>query len=243
MTLRSPNLAPLADEPVSELRRIPIQDSGEPLVDFMAWSPRLFWVPRHPVFAYSRLQLVRESAARMLAEAAESLPEGLRLAVVEGYRAPQIQQRMHEATRERLRREHPEWSAAELAREAERFSAPIDDFVPPPHTTGGAVDVHLVDDRGELLDFVSPYALTDPRGAPAFADGLSQAAQDNRALLRRAMEEAGFSNYPSEWWHWSFGDQGWAYRGGHAHALYAGVEPPNLNETDFSFSVHETPGF
>ncbi|HEU4751805.1 MAG TPA: M15 family metallopeptidase, partial [Armatimonadota bacterium] len=190
-----------------------------------------------------RFRLVRLSVARMLAAAAESLPPGLRLAVVEGWRPPQIQREMHQATRRRLRLEHPEWSEARLAEEAERFSAPMDAAVPPPHTTGGAVDVHLVDEAGQVLDFQSPYGLLDSRAAPADAPGLSAEAERNRAVLRAVLDGTGLTNYPSEWWHWSYGDQGWAYRGGHAEALYGAIEPEGLEGHDFSFRPHEVPGF
>jgi D-alanyl-D-alanine dipeptidase len=32
--------------------------------------------------------------------------------------------------------------------------------------------------------------------------------------------DAGFSNCYDEWWHWSYGDAGWACRLGHSHAIY-----------------------
>ena len=34
------------------------------------------------------------------------------------------------------------------------------------------------------------------------------------------MTAAGFTNCYDEWWHWSYGDAGWACRLGHAHAIY-----------------------
>ncbi len=234
---------PLPDEPVSELCSIPIHENGEPLIEFLPLSPKLYWTPRHPVFAYERLRVARKSVAERLADAANRLPEGIRLAVVEGWRAPEIQRQMHEATRERLRREHPDWSNEHLEEAVHRFSAPMDEEVPPPHTTGGAVDVHLVDEHGEILDFISPYSLMDPGGAPADAEGLSPEARRNRELLRSVMLAAGLTNYPSEWWHWSYGDQGWAYRGGHPHALYGAVEPPGLEPRHLEFRVHPRPGF
>lgn len=231
------------DEPVSAMRPIPIRDNGEPLVDFIELCPDLFWVPRHPVFDYHRFRLNRLSVARMLCAAASRLPAGLRLAVVEGWRPPEIQRQMHRATRERLRRENPDWSAQKLGRTANRFSAPMDRHAPPPHTTGGAVDVHLVDAAGEILDFVSPYTLMDPHGAPAAAPRLTPEARRNRELLQEAMSSAGFTNYAAEWWHWSYGDQGWAYRGGHAEAVYAAIEPEGLADVDLTFTVREEPGF
>lgn len=231
------------EEPVSELRHIPIEDNGEPLVDFVELCSDIFWVTRHPVFEYERLRLARQGVAERLCRAASALPGGIRLAVVEGYRHPRIQQAMFEATWARLHREHPEWNEAELRRETEKFSAPMDEFVPQPHTTGGAVDVNLLGPDGEYLDFISPYGMQDPRHAPRLAAGITEEAERNRALLRSVMEAAGFTNYPSEWWHWSYGDQAWAYRGGHPQAFYAAIVPDGHEEAEHAFRPHETPGW
>ena len=35
---------------------------------------------------------------------------------------------------------------------------------------------------------------------------------------------AGLVNYPTEWWHWSYGDRYWALVTGAAHALYGPVD-------------------
>jgi D-alanyl-D-alanine dipeptidase len=238
-----PPRPPSPDEPATELRKIPIRENGEPLVDFVERHPELFWVTRHPVFEYRRFRLARLTVADMLARAAAQLPAGLRLAIVEGWRPPAIQRAMHEATRRRLREANPDWSAQRLGRTANRFSAPPSRAAPPPHLTGGAVDVSIVRPDGTHVDFISPYDILDPRGAPAAAKGLTEEANANRELLRRAMRAAGFTNYPAEWWHWSYGDQGWAYRGGHPEALYGLVIPPGGDEPDMEFRPHETPGF
>jgi D-alanyl-D-alanine dipeptidase len=42
----------------------------------------------------------------------------------------------------------------------------------------------------------------------------------NRSLLATAMATAGFCQHPNEWWHFSYGDQLWAWRSGHAQACY-----------------------
>ncbi|WP_326954540.1 M15 family metallopeptidase [Amycolatopsis sp. NBC_01286] len=39
-------------------------------------------------------------------------------------------------------------------------------------------------------------------------------------LLIGAMSAGGFVNYPSEWWHWSYGDRYWALATETAHAPY-----------------------
>jgi zinc D-Ala-D-Ala dipeptidase len=83
----------------------------------------------------------------------------------------------------------------------------------------------LADESGVLLDHHSPFEPFDPAGFPFDARGLSKQAQTTREILAAALEPTGLTNYPSEYWHWSFGDQGWAYRGGHAQAVYGAVEP------------------
>ncbi len=47
-------------------------------------------------------------------------------------------------------------------------------------------------------------------------------ARRNRRLLVHAMEEAGFANYPGEWWHFDFGTQMWVMNGGHNCSAFYG---------------------
>jgi len=207
-------------ESQEELDRVPIRDNGEPLVDFLQVCPELVFSPVHPVFEFPRVHLVRQSVAEMLCQAARALPKGLRLQIVEGYRPMSVQWAMFKYWLERGRREHPDWSDQEVKRMAMRFSAPPDAPSPPPHLTGGAVDLEIIDESGQRLDFTSPYELTDPRQAAPLAAGLSDTAQRDRALLRSVLEPTGLTNYVAEWWHWSYGDSGWALRVGADHALY-----------------------
>lgn len=48
-------------------------------------------------------------------------------------------------------------------------------------------------------------------------------ARNNRRLMYSVMTQAGFANYPEEWWHWSYGDQMWAANLGESEAVYSGV--------------------
>lgn len=176
-------------------------------------------------FDYTRETMVRRTVAEMLVRAAESLPQGYKLGVIEGWRPPHIQRRMYRYVWETMRKENPHWSEAQLRRVVNRYTAPMNARVPPPHTTGGAVDVNLVDMDGKPLDHISPHKSTDVRGFALDTLGLTAGARRNRDILAAALTAAGLTNYPSEYWHWSYGDQGWAYRGGHEHAIYSAVEP------------------
>jgi zinc D-Ala-D-Ala dipeptidase len=214
---------PSPAEPVTELRRVRILECGEEIVDFMTVCPNLLLdVPR---FRYRRETLLRRRVAEMLCEANRRLPPGYRLAIIEGWRPPYIQKRMYRFVWNRFADEHRDWSHARLTRTVNRYTAPMNARVPPPHTTGAAVDLMLADEQGRIQDHNSPYDAFDPSGFSLDAPGLSDRARRTRDILAEAISGTGLTNYPSEYWHWSHGDQGWAYRGGHAHAIFGSVQP------------------
>jgi D-alanyl-D-alanine dipeptidase len=213
-------------EDQDELDAVEIRDNGEPLVDFLALCPQLVLAPQHPVFEFPRVHLLRETVARKLCEAALNLPSEFTFHIVEGYRPLAVQRAMFEFAMDNARQRFPRGDDAIWRREAGRYSAPPDAITPPPHTTGAAFDLTIVDKNGVELDFVSPYEITDVRGAAMNARGLSTTARRNRDLLKRVLEPTGITNYVDEWWHWSYGDNGWALRVGATHALYDRIEMP-----------------
>ena len=211
-------------EPVTELRHVPIKECGEPLVDYLLLCTLL--VRSKPIFDYRYETVVRESVARKLCAAAKALPKGYRLAVLEGWRPHHIQRRMYLRTWNRVKQAHPEWSDVQLKRVVNRYTAPMNDRVPPPHSTGGAVDLFLLDDELNELDMRSPFESWDRRAYHTDAPGLDREVVERRRVLNAALTEGGMTNYPSEYWHWSYGDQGWAYRTRAKHAVYGVIEPP-----------------
>lgn len=215
-----------AAENQDELDAVSIEECGEPLVDFLKFSPtpKLIFAPVHPVFEFPRVHLVRESVAKMLVEAANALPNGLRLQIVEGYRPFAVQQQMWKFALENAQKRLPDGDKPRIEREAGRYAAPPFAKTPPPHLTGGAVDLEIVDENGQRLDFFSPFELNDNAGAAMRARALSSEAEKNRALLRSVLEPTGLTNYADEWWHWSYGDNGWALRVGAKNAIYGRVE-------------------
>ncbi|MBW3636349.1 MAG: D-alanyl-D-alanine carboxypeptidase family protein [Armatimonadetes bacterium] len=214
-------------EDQDELDAVPIEECGELLVDFLEVCPALLLSPRHPVFEFPRVHLVRESVAKMLCDAASRLPDGLRLQIVEGYRPMAVQREHFKHALQEARKRFPAAGEATLLREAGRYSAPPDAVTPPPHLTGGAVDVSIVRGDGSELDFISPFEMMDLRHAAMNARGLSEEAEKNRALLREILEPTGLTNYVDEWWHWSYGDNGWALRVGAEAAIYDKIEVPS----------------
>ena len=56
---------------------------------------------------------------------------------------------------------------------------------------------------------------------------MSPEVRDNRRLLYETMINAGFTNLPSEWWHYDYGTKFWGYFTG-KKALYKGILTHNL---------------
>lgn len=68
------------------------------------------------------------------------------------------------------------------------------------HEAGLSVDVTLAHD-GALVDMGTGFDEFTPRANAYATDGVSAAAQANRARLREAMAAGGFTVYKGEWWH------------------------------------------
>lgn len=209
-------------EPVEELVKIPTEDNGESLVDIFQVCPALKWAEKSPRFDFPRTGLARVTVAEMLGRAQELLPPGLHLQIVGAFRSFDIQRQMYEAARAELASQHPEWDEELLTQYLNVFSAPPIWDTPPPHTTGGAVDLSIIDGNGGRLDMVSPFEIGWD-SAPTALGGLTPEARRNRDLLISVLTEAGLTNYRGEWWHWSWGEPGWALRTGHPVALYGAV--------------------
>jgi D-alanyl-D-alanine dipeptidase len=144
---------------------------------------------------------------------------------VEGFRTLEAQRLQHEANRRIFETMFPDMAPDRLQALLEDFSAPPDvPAVPPPHSTGGAMDLHLLDERGEMVDLISPFTMEQTVDVGAWDAPVSEAARRNRDILKAILESEGITNYPGEFWHWSYGDQGWAHRGGHPHALYGRLD-------------------
>lgn len=195
---------------------IPVEDIGEPLVDLrdrLAVDSRL--ADDEGAFAH-----LREGLVIRLEEAQGRLPSGYRLLIVEGFRPPVLQRRYFEEYTDHLRLAYPEMSPDELHIAASRYVSPIEVA---PHTAGAAVDLTLCTDDGAELDMGTPVNATPEQSDGACytaACDITPDARRNREILCTALRSAGLINYPTEWWHWSYGDRYWAMTTGAPTALY-----------------------
>lgn len=203
-------------EPIAALNRIREVEGGEPLVDMRFACPSV--VQMRP----ATIPWCREAVARMAETVARSLPAGTRLGYSEAWRPWIRQKKIFDWMWDQLEIARPGLTYAVKRRIVCRWVAPVDQKTPPGHCTGAALDVYLIDDAGELIDVVSPFDRF--KAAPTFRFGLTETAQKNRSLLVDSMLSVGFSNCRDEFWHYSFGDAGWAVRTGKAECQYGLVQ-------------------
>lgn len=152
--------------------------------------------------------MLRATVASKLHQVAESLPDGYTLILIEGYRSFSRQKAMWEEQFEKVKSENAKLPLHEIER-ITRLSVAQPSTKGSGHQTGGAVDVTLGDQLGRQLD-MGTAVQEFQKYTPSHARVSDSRIRYRRTLLKDTMEKQGFSNYPGEWWHFSFGDKMWA---------------------------------
>jgi D-alanyl-D-alanine dipeptidase len=104
------------------------------------------------------------------------------------------------------------------------------------HHCGGAIDVCLCDEKGNILDMGTlPSGITEnnvllyQKKFPMFPNSffkkrITKEQEVNRKILRDAMETQDFVWYPGEWWHYCYGDRMWAVYTNRTECFYGSIE-------------------
>lgn len=182
--------------------------SDEPLIDIRHPRIRVLGAYFHSGWPYSVSEaLMRQGAALRLVNAVDALPDGFGFAIWDAWRDPKLQTQLHELA----------YSDGDLA---PGFVNPpsLDPATPPPHATGGTVDLTLTWksvplNLGTRFDEFVPLAHAESLESVPDSDPLA-VSRDLRRLLRTVMWEAGFVQLDCEWWHFENGTRLWgAVRG------------------------------
>lgn len=217
---------------IKPYQRVPISECGEPLVPIAADQfdlavPHFYQslgAPYHGLSPYSLRQGVLSALQQAQAGLASAHP-GWRIRVFDAFRPVAVQQFMVDFTLHELlqlrglvREQLTVDQHQQLLEQVYQFWAPpsLDPAMPPPHSTGAAVDVTLIDEHGSEVDMGSPIDEISARSLPNHfahcSEPLAQQWHRHRQLLNRVMRTAGFCRHPGEWWHFSLGDQLWAWQ-------------------------------
>jgi len=187
--------------------------------------------------AYSTLKMknaekqcfVRREVYDMLLKAVKFLPKGYRFKIWDAWRPFALQQEIYDVYSVDIIKDFELEDYTDEQRKVviHKFvSEPVDNKeIPPVHTTGGAIDVTLIDAKGKELEMGTKFdAFTDKTCTSYFENKKSEdkIVRDNRRLLYYIMTNVGFTNLPSEWWHFDYGDRFWGYYK-KKPAIYRGV--------------------
>lgn len=162
---------------------------------------------------------VRSTVLEKLKNAQTMLPRNWRLVLKAGYRPYTVQIALFNKLVEDAMSRQPDWSHKECIAYARTFVSDPSDICPP-HTTGGAVDLDVVDtDTSGSVDMGCPPN-TNSEVAYLFSPKLSKVQQENRLTLLKAMLGVGFAPLAAEWWHFQYGETIWAAFYGQSETKY-----------------------
>lgn len=169
---------------------------------------------------------VRLGVAKMLKKALEHLPKQLTFKVYDAWRPVTVQQSLYDSYYKIVAGIHQDWAKSDIEFETKKFvSAPSYDIENPSvHTTGGAIDLTICNiSDGSELDMGTAFDDFSPKTNTAFFENhVNEEVRNNRRLLYWAMISAGFTNLPTEWWHYDYGDSFWSFFTGKP-AIYKGL--------------------
>jgi len=206
---------------------IPVIDNQEALIDIRQKNTLVYGespeIPNNTDYTKMRATVYQK-----IQQAQALLPAGLRFCLYEAYRSLTLQKMLFDNRFEKISAVHSQWSQEQLFLETIKMASPVVNLDGtkniPPHVTGAAIDIYLIDAEGSAVDMgIHPKDwMQDLEGLLSLTESpqISKQAKQNRAIMSQVLTAVGFVNYPSEFWHWSYGDRYWAYHQNQPHALY-----------------------
>ena len=193
--------------PSDYINAIPVAESSEPMVEL---PDGIIDKTDGKVIAGRKGMIERlTTAARIVSE------QGYRLHIFQTYRSPLEQAEKRTKLYEEMKAKYLDYPDDKILRMLNVGVAGVGGG----HQTGGAVDLSLCDKDGKEMDMGTQYREFNPK-TPTRSKELNCEQQRNRVILLKAMQNAGFVNYPAEWWHYSYGDRMWAAYSNRRTAIY-----------------------
>lgn len=214
-----------------EILAVPIIECHEPLIDLKTQQELQFGPPpesEHTTTCYTK---IRKTVFEKLCMAQKNLPRQWRFRLYEGFRSLLVQKILFTEEQQRVRERYPHFNEQQVFQEATRMVSPVINADgsqnSPAHNTGGAVDIEIITAEGQLVDMgmaAKDWCVVDPTYSLTHCETISETAKQHRNILLTIMQEQGFVNYPTEWWHFSYGDRYWAYHRNASYAIYGSAD-------------------
>src|SRR3989339_134113 len=201
---------------------INIKECNEPLVNINKVCPNIIINLGKRRMKKEKTAYLRKTVAEMIWRAEKELPDGMTFIINDAWRPQYVQEEIKKWFIDRFSKKHPSWTTDKIIKEVEKYVAPSDGKNASGHMTGGAVDLRLWK-NGRKIPMKSSK-LTYQENAKSFQPKLSKYIQQNRETMFASLKKAGLSNYPKEYWHWSYGDIWWAKRNKKKIAIYGVIK-------------------
>lgn len=190
--------------PASVINNVRINENNEKLVDIKKDGSLYF----SDELQRRKSVCLRKSVYEKIKKAQNELSAGYFFKIYSAFRPHEEQVKMWNENYQKIKAENPGLPEQEIVYKTKAVCAdPRFGFGG--HQTGGAVDITLCNKNGKDYDFGTGYLEVSPK-TPTKSSGLTKEQKQNRVILKAVMENAGFKNYPHEWWHFCYGDRMWA---------------------------------
>ena len=205
-----------------------VNENHDKLINITNLNPRIVFKPYYYIEnipGATNKCFVRESVYKMLEKALIFLPEGYGFKIYDAWRPFAVQEFLYNTQVENLQKMKG-LSLQKAKEEAKQFvSFPSKNVLEPfVHSTGGAVDLTVINQNAEELNMGTAFDdFTSLSNTDSFEQSENLEVKNNRRLLYNAMINVGFTNYPSEWWHYDYGNNFWAAVNGHKTSIFGGV--------------------
>ncbi len=210
---------------------IKISENYDPMVDLKNYpfvlAPMYFdW----GLSKFSDLWVRKEIADKLQAVQEKHLDSlGKKFKIWDPWRSRVVQDNIYQKFWQEMALKNPEWGEERLAQEVGVFVTKADDKNRiPPHATGGAIDLTVVEEDGAEVDFGTMFDHFGSEAATNYFENndKNNVARDNRRWFHKIMIEEGFETDHDEWWHFDFGNQKWAVQSNKLEAFYGEVTNP-----------------
>lgn len=183
------------------------------------------------------IAFVRKGVADRLIDALSLLPDGYTFEILDAWRPYDVQLSLFNGYYNQIKEENPDIrSEEELHKKTLEFVSYPDkskkfSFV---HSSGGAVDITIIDNNGNQLDMGSEFDEFTDRSYTDWYEknNVNETIRNNRRLLYNVLCSCGFTNYPSEWWHYDYGDIFWSYYTGKDAIYSSAFELSEVNQNN-----------
>ena len=222
--------------------KIPIKDNGDKLIAIPSY---LNFLDPHPYYSLgapykdkTSLWKLRDEVVNRLVKVNDYLisNNSFYLLIYDSWRPIEVQEFMfNRAFSLECKRLNIDASLNDMKRyplikkKVEKFWAypSFNERIPPPHSTGGALDITFADKNGNLINMGSNIDQMDEKSKPDYYKNTYKEEEiiwnERRNLLKEIMVKFEFVQHPNEWWHFSYGDQLWAWKNKKANALYGKI--------------------